>query len=864
MRLSIGLRPLLLLFPIFTAAGATPAVAVSVSPTTVTLRSGQTRTFTAHVSNTANTTVTWSVNGVDGGNATFGTITPAGLYTTPATLPGPPSVTIKAVSAADTTKFATAVVTLQNPLPVLSSIDSYNINTGLSYTLHLKGTGFLPASQVMFDTTLANSVFVSSTQLTVTGLTNDAPGTVYSVTVVNPDPGGATSGAKTVTVVPPVSITVSPTTRTIRAGSTYDFNSSVANNSDKSVTWYVNDVKGGNAALGAIDANGLYQAPVILPANTPTVTLKAVSNADPKASATAVVTLQNAIPVITKLTPASIPRGAATLTVEGKGFATLAKVLVGGVELATTFVSDTKLTATGNVAAAAGGVTAVKVTNPDPGTATSASVALAVTAQKQLVTYADAYRFLEKASWGPTPDAIAHLQEIGTDAWLNEQLAMPASTYPDPASMNDGLGAMQQAFFNNAFHGNDQLRQRVAFSLGQIFVVSGLTASRYHQMVDYQRMLLNNAFGNYHELMRDVTLSPTMGIYLNMVNNDKADPKKNTVPNENFARELLQLFTIGLYELNIDGSRVAPPTPPYSETTVKELAKVFTGFTFAPEPGFLSHWKNDPYFFAPMVPFDEHHDLTPKSVLGSTVSGAGAMQDVEQALSIIFNHHNVGPFVAYRLIQHLVTSNPTPAYVAYVASKFNDNGSGQRGDLKAVVHAIFTHPDFNNAAADQGHLREPVLFSVALLRALNATATTAPSLASRTEAMGQRLFFPPSVFNYYSPGYRLPVVGAVAPEFQILNASTALNRANFVYAAVRNGISSTIKVDLSSLIGLGSDTKLLLDAVSNIFYGGKMTQAMRDSITKAIDLPNNPLDRTTRVRNALYLAATASQYQVER
>jgi hypothetical protein len=270
MSASFSLRPLLgLVATVSLSAGpVVPAAPVTVSPQTATLRTGQTKTFAATVKipNNSNENVVWSVNGVVGGNSSAGTISTAGVYTTPASVPSPNTVPVKATSVADSTKFGTATVTLQNPLPVFSSLDTNKVNTGLAYTLHLKGSGFLPSSKVMWDREVAASTFVSGTDLTISGTTTAAAGTSVSITLVNPDPGGATSSAHTVTVLAPVTVTLNTDKRTVRAGSTYDFNSTVHNNSNQAVTW--------SATLGTIDASGLYKAPVVLPANTPTVMVK--------------------------------------------------------------------------------------------------------------------------------------------------------------------------------------------------------------------------------------------------------------------------------------------------------------------------------------------------------------------------------------------------------------------------------------------------------------------------------------------------------------------------------------------------------------------------------------------------------------
>ena len=842
----------------------TPAVTIQLTPASATLRVGQTRDFNVSVNNATDKTVAWFVNNIEGGNTTLGTIDKDGIYKPPASVPAANVVTVKVVSNADKTKASTAAVTLENALPTLTKLTPSQINQGLAYSIDVEGANFIPTSKVLWNDAPVTALFVSSTKLTIKGLVTTIPtGGNATLAVSNPDPGGAKSSTRTLTILPPIVVTVSPDNRSQRIGSNLDFNAALTNTTVKTVDWFVNTIKGGNTTVGKIDANGLYTPPSALPAD-PKVVIMAQSTLDPKASDTTNLSLLNPTPVVTTVTPNPVKIGPIALTIDGTGFAKGATAEFGGQNLVVTWQSPTRLTATGTVAAQTAGLARLLVHNPDPGASAAKAFYVPVKANKELLTYSDAARFLEKATWGPTPVSIAHLQEIGIDAWLAEQLATPPSTFPDPASMNDGLSGLQTAFVKNALTGNDQLRQRVAFALGQIFVVSGNKTDRYHQMVGFERMLYNDAFGNYRQLMHDATLSPTMGVFLDMVNNDKADPKKNIVPNENYARELLQLFTIGLFELNIDGTRKLDfqnqPISTYSEATVKEFAKVYTGWTYPPVPGFQSKWKNDAYFFGEMVPFEEHHETSTKTLLGGQIlpPSQTAAQDMNAALDNIFKHANLAPFVATRLIQHLVMGNPSAAYVGRVAAAFN---GPVRGDLKAVVKAILTDAEANAQNPANGHLREPLLFSTTLLRNLNVNVTGEPTgVARETEAMGQKLLFPASVFNFYSPFYRITGTAVIAPEYQNLNASTALARANFVYHALNNRVGGAA-LNLTTFEELAAYPDQLLDAISNTFLRGQMPAAMKTSILAAI---NGVTDNRTRARNALYLAGVSSQYQVER
>ncbi len=856
------------------ASGATPAVVtVNVYPETATIRLGSTKTFSVSVSNTTNKTVTWFVNTTAGGNATLGTITAAGVYTPPAKVPAPNVVTIRAVSQADPAKSDTSTVTLQNPLPSLSSLAPPDFNTGKPFSIQVIGKNFVSGAVVRFGGAPLATKFVSPTELTTTGTVSVAAGTKVKIDILNPEPGSAASNAKEITVMTPVTVTVSPETRNLRGGATYDFYSSVANNSNRNVVWSVNGVNGGNAVLGTVDAQGIYAAPVVLP--TPAkVTLKATSVVDSQASDTAEVTLLNPLPVIAGLSTMGIAIGPTTFSVNGSGFAKLAKVTVNGSPVTATWVSPAQLNVTTTMPASVGGFALVQVLNPDPGAASSVAYAVRVRPAKTVMSLSTAARFLEQASWGPDPESLAKVMSVGREAWLQEQFSAPMSTYDDPVNEDESLSSLQRDFFRNAIRGQDQLRQRVAFALSQIFVVSGVELPRYHQMVPFQRLMLQHAFGNFHTLLREVTLSPAMGEYLDMVNNDKPDLKRNILPNENFGREVLQLFTIGLFELNMNGTRktdsAGQPIPAYSEETVKHFARAFTGWTYPPKPGFQSKWKNDRYYQGQMAPFNDHHDDAAKTLLGGLAlpPGRTAQEDLDAALSNISAHPNVAPFVATRLIQRLVTGNPSPEYVARVAAAFA-GGNGIRGDLKAVVRAILTDAEAGTPPAlglvgpdlgpTAGHLREPVLFATSLLRAMGAVITDEPSVAGYAETMGQKLFFSPSVFNYFSPGYR--VQGITAPEFQILNPSTSLARINFVHRAVNNYLGSTVQVQTRQFEGLGGSPDLLLEAIANAFLRGQMKEDMKASILKAIGTTTDP---RLKARIALYLAATQSRFQVQR
>jgi uncharacterized protein (DUF1800 family) len=538
---------------------------------------------------------------------------------------------------------------------------------------------------------------------------------------------------------------------------------------------------------------------------------------------------------------------------------------------------------------------------PSDHTASSSS---ASSSGSSAMSTADAARLLEQATFGPTASEVARVAALGFNGYMQEQLAKPPTGYSGfsyvphtaatgcqfNASAPNGAASLcardnytpfqvQRQFFRNALTGSDQLRQRVAFALSQIFVVSGVEISEAYAMAAYQNMLLKDAFGNFRQLLQDVTLSPVMGHYLNMARNAKANPAQGTSPNENYAREIMQLFSIGLYQLNQDGSLQldanGAPIPTYDQNVIDGFAALFTGWMYAPLPGAAVSWSAPFNFQSPMVSFPSYHDSTPKLLLNGVITPAGQSPEADLTLGLdtIFNHPNVGPFIGKQLIQHLVTSNPSPGYVARVAAVFANNGQGVRGDLGAVVQAILGDVEARGDAPsnpDAGHLREPALFMTTVLRALGGQSDGV-WLRSWIR-MGQSVFSSPTVFNFYPPSYELPGTSTLAPEFFIENAASTLTRANFVAQLIFGGgappdptvLGSTgTSVNLSALAGspaLSPDA--LVDELNVLLMHGSLSSAAHGVIVTAVESSprNDPLGP---VKTAAYLIASSQQFQVE-
>jgi uncharacterized protein (DUF1800 family) len=483
-----------------------------------------------------------------------------------------------------------------------------------------------------------------------------------------------------------------------------------------------------------------------------------------------------------------------------------------------------------------------------------------------------AFRFLRRATWGPKPGEAANVRSIGVQAFLDQQFAQPPSAYPD-LLFNHPVEITQQHFMHLALTGPDQLRQRVAWALHKIWVVSAIDIDNAGAIITYQRTLLDGAFGNYRDLMRRMTLNPAMGRYLNMLNN-RSQAVTNVPPNENYPRELMQLFTLGIPRLYPDGSIIRDgnnlEAQVYTEDDVKELARIFTGWTFGDgDPATVPTRAGNTNYRVPMEAVARYHDTGEKRFLGEQfAAGQTAEQDLEQALDVIFKHPNLGPFIGRQLILQLVTSNPSPAYVTAIARVFEDNGVGVRGDLAAVVRAVLTHPEAAVSSPNSGKLSEPVLFVVSQLRALDAAVTDHPFIGNKVEEMGQNVFYPGSVFSYYSPGYRVRgTVGPTGaplggPEFQIFTSVTAMERANFVGSLVGGHFGDDVTFDYGPFTSRAADPPALVDYCAELFMGTRISPEMRAEIILAVRA-SSATNTRERARTAIYLTLVAAQTQVD-
>ncbi len=530
---------------------------------------------------------------------------------------------------------------------------------------------------------------------------------------------------------------------------------------------------------------------------------------------------------------------------------------------------------------------------------------LTAVASAQTPTTADTVRFLEQSTFGPTQALITQVQASGFSAYLDAQFALPATSYPNltlqPTTVpttctgicvynNYSMYPIQVSFFTNALTAPDQVRQRVSFALQQIMVASGLVNNQPSWMTPYLQVFDQDGLGNFRTLLQDITLNPAMGNYLNMAGNSK------TAPNENYGREVLQLFTVGLNLLNQDGTQKVDasgnPIPTYSQATVDGFANVFTGWNLVAGTGTGTTFT--PNYTTPMVLTPANHSAGSKLLLDlqdgngpvtipavTTVTAATAAADLKAALDNIFHHPNVGPFIATRLIQHLVTSNPSPAYVSRVAAIFNDNGAGTRGDLKAVVKAILLDTEARNPTPDVnfGHLTEPVLFITKLLRLFNTSSTTSDFVLGdgympSELVMGQNLFLSPSVFNYYPPDYTVPATTINGPEFNLQSTSTSFARVNFVAETVYKTMSANsvyrptgtwinFAPFLSTLPTSTPSPLLLTSTLNTLMLHGSMSANLHSIVNLALNSMTGATP-TAMLQRAVYLIGSSPEYFVQR
>jgi uncharacterized protein (DUF1800 family) len=514
------------------------------------------------------------------------------------------------------------------------------------------------------------------------------------------------------------------------------------------------------------------------------------------------------------------------------------------------------------------------------------------------VTAVQASRFLTQAGFAATDAGISELQAAGYDRWLTQAFSTPNSSsgwqwlvangyYTD--SYHYSNSPMDYMIWCRLISASDPLRTRVALALSEHFVVSASgmnTEWPAFAMAAYWDVLCENAFGNFRQLLDVVTLSPVMGTYLNMRGNLKEDAATGRLPNENYAREIMQLFTIGLQALNQDGTvktdGSGQPVKTYTQDTITNLARVFTGWNYDT----TSYPTSDPNIHRiPMRCTASKHSTLAASFLGTTVAaGTDGVTALKTALDTLFNHANVGPFFGRRLIQRLMTSNPSPAYVARVAAAFNNNGQGVRGDMKAVIRAVLLDPEArSDDAVTQptfGRLREPMLRFVQWARTFKAISPPGTwkisDLSNPSSRLGQSPLRAPSVFNFYRPDYTPPdtdlaSTGLVAPEFQITNEPSVAGYLNFMQTVIAKGyVASSVAEltpDYAAELALAGDPTALVNRLNLLLAANQLSAATVSAISGAIasiSVSSGTSGPLNRVYAAIMLVMAGTEYLVQK
>ena len=508
------------------------------------------------------------------------------------------------------------------------------------------------------------------------------------------------------------------------------------------------------------------------------------------------------------------------------------------------------------------------------------------------ITAAEASRFLAQSSMGASREQITRVQSIGYAAWIDEQMALPqsmsrfdwllANGYADPLNRNTEAG-FDAAAWKKMIGGTDTLRQRVAFALSEITVVGidGLVGSgwRAFSAAAFLDLLEANAFGNYRTLLQAISTSVPMGEFLTFRGNLKFNPVTGAQPDENYAREVMQLFSIGLVQLNQDGSTVTVngvAQETYGLDDIAGLARVFTGWDY----DLASSNTSTPEFKRrPMVQFASRHETGEKKFIGTTIApGTDGVTSLRLALDALFAHPNCAPFISRQLIQRLVCSNPSAAYIARVAAVFTNDGGGVKGNLNAVVKALLLDDEARTGAGTSslnfGKLREPILRLTGWARAFGATspsnAWAIGSTADPGNRLGQSPLRSPTVFNFFRPGYVPPntpiaSAGLVAPEFQITNESTVVSYINYMQRAVSIGLGD-VKADYASLLPLADNASALIAEIHTVLAAEQLQTASIVTITAAVNGMPTGTDsaRLNRIYAALILVLAAPEFIVQK
>ena len=903
--------------------------------------------------------LTFSINGIAGGNAELGTIDANGLYTAPAVVPVPNTLTItSSVPSNASYPPGTLQLAVLNPIPILNSVTPDGFAEGVT-TVTVNGSQFVYGAQITWNGAPVTTTYVSGTQL-VAQIAAPDPGT-FPLLVTNPDPGSANSATANVKVAPgQVVLQLQPNTGSdVRVTNSIGFGLTVTGTNNTGVTLAINGVAGGNATVGTAVSNAdgsiTYTAPAVVPTPNNVVQMTITSVDNPTVSINQNISVLNAIPILISSNQTNFtPNQATPVTLTGQKFITGASILVNGTQVAGTVSNNgTQISATVTATSTEpGNYIDLQVMNPSPGPAASSDLIADVTSTfNPPVSLTDASRFLQQATFGATDAEIHNVSQNGYQAWLSQQFALPQNNTIEPGVeqalvLNDpnppcaasdvtcnatlflqntnSEEYVQNAFWQSALTAPDELRQKVQYALSEIFVISGQTfavQSMPRGEANYYDLLGKDAFGNFRNLLQDVTLNPEMGQFLNMLGNDKGNA--TTDPDENYAREVMQLFTIGLYQLNDDGSQKLDgsgnPIPTYSNNDVMGLAAVFTGFSWQiPGDTTEAGWSNCCQYVGPpvgatpgygedllpMTDYPDHHSTVEKDFLGATIPASTTPDpngDLKTALDTIFNHPNTPAFFCRQMIQHLVTSNPSPTYISDCSAAFKTGayttsisgtpvtyGQGARGDLQATIAAILldpaarTLPTDTTAASQYGKVREALLRYTEWARAFSAQSRNGGYWIGSSEdpiyGLGQMTLRSPTVFNWFAPNYVPPgtsisAAGLMGPEFQMTNVTTVVGYLNYMQDAI--GANAQNGPDIFSAygpeLGLAATPQALVDRMNLLLMAGQMNSTLETAIVNAvsaINLPTSDQDAynaalAARVETAAYLTLASPDFTAQ-
>lgn len=896
---------------------------ISLSPATATVRVGATDLISGLQGGLPVSGGQWVVTGGLG----QGQIDVNGLYTAPSFLPASDPVAIQYVEQGETT--ATASVQVLGPVPVVASTNPSSISQN-NTSITVIGSGFSTGSQVIVDQVAVPTIFLDQNHLTAIVTISDPTKTIVHLTVSNPDPGAAVSSVSALPVHLPLSLkaaisaipvgssttiaasengtavtggqwsviggsgqgsvdttgtytaptsvpSVNPVTvQCVEGGTTATIQIQVTNPQPVitgTTPAVLSQINTGITVLGSgflpgsqvlvnatpvstayVDSSHLHVTIALSKAENTTLQL-VVSNTDPGAGTSLPLNVGTAFPTLS-VAPATLSPGQITLVVSGSSFTQTSVVLVNGKAYSTTYNSSTSITATGYLPPWTSAPVDVSVSDSASGqTFAELNVPLAPVQ----VPYDTASRFATQAAFGPNPAVIAHIQQTGLQGYINEQFQTPALTYPLTGA------SPRSVYLQAAIQGISPLRLRAAWALCSYLDVPN--SGFYPAVSEWEVKLEHAVTGNYRDLMTQLASDPMIGGTLNLTGNvAPSDPSLH--PNQNFAREMMQLFTLGNVQLNDDGTEKldtnGQPLPTYDQDTVINFSRVLTGWeNRTPVNQQTTLWGVD--YSQTLVPVESEHDTGAKVLFGSTLAaGNTTTQDRDQALDILFAHPNLPPYVSRILIQKLVKSSPSPEYVHRIVNVFKDDGTGTRGNLAAVISAILLDPearagDTAPSAAD-GFVQEPVLFEVFAMSALGNLGSD-DQFSYWPGQLGENFWVPPSVFNFYSPSNLIPGTSINSPEFALTNNATIIHRSQLLWGIVTGRQPGLHGNANSWLYQNFPDVPSMVDALNHLLYHGQMPEAEKTMILNTC-AQLDPSDVQTQLNTAVFLALNSDSYTV--